>query len=407
MDATPEQAEKIYRDMQMSPRQVADAPSHIEPIPEPLPVLVPPIKDIRAPDFQNALRAGLDRELIAEPRVGSMAELKQMVDRGAPTEELLKHPAVQKAIRETYYERGPSMTPEEFGDAEWRAKRVYEFQRPDGTIEKVQGWDAAVSRLADEAKAFAGGEFKNGSHAIIVLGPPAAGKSTVSETLAKKYGAAIVDPDEAKKVIPGYESGSGAGSTHYESVELAKAAFKEIGRDHGNIILPKVGQHPDIIRPMIRDLKARGYTVDLVHVSVPIEVSQRRNIGRFLETGRLVDPNYIAETGEKPLETTHILSGEANEVAYVNNLEKTVEGTGPLADSIRSGLDVGPSIRGGREGAPGGGRTEEGRYPTAVDANGNVSYQPIQKALDEIDAYKTAADQIAACVSPAAEGVPA
>jgi predicted ABC-type ATPase len=260
--------------------------------------------------------------------------------------------------------------------------------------------------LADEAKAFAGGEFKNGNHAIVVLGPPAAGKSTIAETLAKKYGAAIVDPDEAKKAIIGYDEGSGAGSTHYESVELAKAAFKEIGRDHGNMILPKVGQAPEIIRPMINDLKARGYSVDLVHVSVPTEVSQRRNIGRFLETGRLVDPNYIAQVGEKPLETTHILSGEADEVAYVNNLEKTVEGTGPLADSIRSGLDVGPGIRGRREGAPTGGRTEEGRYPTAVDADRNVSYQSINKALDEVDSYKMAADQIAACAAPA-QGAPA
>jgi len=65
MAATPEQAAKIFRDFQMSPRQVADAPTHIEPIPEPLPVLVSPIEDIHAPDLQAAVRADLDRELIA------------------------------------------------------------------------------------------------------------------------------------------------------------------------------------------------------------------------------------------------------------------------------------------------------------------------------------------------------
>ena len=63
--ATPDEAQKIMRDLQMSPRQVADAPTHIEPIPEPLPVLVSPIEDIHAPDLQAAVRADLDRELIA------------------------------------------------------------------------------------------------------------------------------------------------------------------------------------------------------------------------------------------------------------------------------------------------------------------------------------------------------
>jgi hypothetical protein len=67
MDATPEEARKIFRDMQMSPRQVADAPTHIEPPAEPLPHLVPSIADIRAPDLHAAIRPELDRELPRRP----------------------------------------------------------------------------------------------------------------------------------------------------------------------------------------------------------------------------------------------------------------------------------------------------------------------------------------------------
>jgi len=410
IDATPEQAQKIMRDLRMSPRQVAEAPAVLEPPAEPLPVPVTPVENIHAPDFQNAVRADVDRELVAPPREGSLGELKQMLDRAAPTEELLAHPAVQKAIRETYHDRAPTMTPEEFADAEWRTQADYEFARPDGTIEKVQGWDAAVNRLVDEAKGFAKGEYKEGHHAIIVMGPPAGGKSSISQHLAQNYGAAIVDPDEAKKVIPGYDDGAGAGATHYESVELAKAMAKQIGRDGGNIILPKVGQELKTIRSMIDDLKANGYTVDLVHTSVPIDVAQRRNLSRFLESGRLVDPDYIAkEVDEKPLENTHILEGETNgQTVYVDNLERTVQGSGPLADSIRSGFDVGAGVRRGISGIAGGTRAEEaaarrreGQYPASVDINGNISYQSIDKALEEVDGYKTAAEQIAACAAPA------
>jgi hypothetical protein len=66
-----------------------------------------------------------------------------------------------------------------------------------------------------------------------------------------------------------------------------------------------------------------------------------------------------------------------------------------LQAAVRADLD--------RELLTRGERAEEARYPTAVDAEGNVGYQSIDKALNEVDSYKTAADQIAACASPAPE----
>src|SRR5215472_4400889 len=72
IDATPEEAEKILRDLKMSPRQVADAPARIEPPAEPVPTPVAPVADIHAPDFQTAVRADLDRELAALPPPGAV-----------------------------------------------------------------------------------------------------------------------------------------------------------------------------------------------------------------------------------------------------------------------------------------------------------------------------------------------
>src|SRR5215472_2998821 len=72
IDATPEEADKILRDLKMSPRQVAEAPARIEPPAEPVPTPVTPVADIHAPDFQTAVRADLDREHAAQPPPGAV-----------------------------------------------------------------------------------------------------------------------------------------------------------------------------------------------------------------------------------------------------------------------------------------------------------------------------------------------
>jgi len=85
IDATPEQAQKILRDMQMSPRQVADAPEHLTLPAEPLPMIVTPIEDIHAPDFQTAVRADIDRELLRVPPHPEPRSLGQIDAGAAPT----------------------------------------------------------------------------------------------------------------------------------------------------------------------------------------------------------------------------------------------------------------------------------------------------------------------------------
>jgi hypothetical protein len=86
IDATPEQAQKILRDMQMSPRQVADAPLTIEPPPRPVPMPVTPVEDIHAPDFQAGVRADIDRELAAPPPHPEPRSLKEIDAGAAPTQ---------------------------------------------------------------------------------------------------------------------------------------------------------------------------------------------------------------------------------------------------------------------------------------------------------------------------------
>lgn len=65
LKATPAEAQDLTRDLQMSPRQVAEAPTRLEVPAEPERVGVTPIKEA-TPELEQALRADLDRELAAQ-----------------------------------------------------------------------------------------------------------------------------------------------------------------------------------------------------------------------------------------------------------------------------------------------------------------------------------------------------
>jgi N12 class adenine-specific DNA methylase len=300
----------------------------------------------------------------ALPQTGNRESLQAALDSGAPLDELEQHPYVQGQVA-IDRSRVPTGSPEQFADPDWRDARVYNFNG-----EKVHGWDDAVQRLTEQAKDFAKGPVENGRHAIIVLGPPASGKSSISEPLARRYKAALVDADEAKKVIPEYENGVGTQAVHEESSELAKDVFFNLGIEGANLILPKVGHNAETIRKSIENLKAAGYTVDIAHVAATPEISGRRNIKRFLDTGRLVDPNYIKEVGDKPRQTAYTLRGEANDFLDADTSERPtriIEGNGQLADHIsaeiadasRNGRDVQPALRGGDSEAGGNGQGQE------------------------------------------------
>lgn len=88
--------------------------------------------------------------------------------------------------------------------------------------------------------------------------------------LAREYRAAIIDFDDAKTVIPEYQSGVGTAAVHEESSHLAGGVLERAPKRGQNVGLPKVGADEKSISGYIRSLKALGYTVDLVHVGARI-----------------------------------------------------------------------------------------------------------------------------------------
>lgn len=68
------------------------------------------------------------------------------------------------------------------------------------------------------------GVVEQGRHADIVIGPPAAGKSTVfADPLSQKHKAKIIDSDMVKERLPEFDGGYGANFIHDESTRVATA----------------------------------------------------------------------------------------------------------------------------------------------------------------------------------------
>ena len=193
-----------------------------------------------------------------------------------------------------------------YGTAKYRAERT--FIDPN-TSESFTGTATAIQMLYDRAKVLAWvsdskaaplNPNKFDKRAIIILGPPASGKSSIANPIARKYGAAIIDSDEAKKMMPEYGDGSGASAVHEESKfisDLAQAKAMEQGM---NIVVPIVGHEASRVENVINDFRENGDEIDLVGMNVSYINARNRAVSRFIQSKRYVPIKYLQIVGEKP-----------------------------------------------------------------------------------------------------------
>ena len=69
-----------------------------------------------------------------------------------------------------------------YGSDEWKDNRVFTIHG-----EKVVGYDAAIEKFEKSAEAYAGERVKKDRQAFIILGPPAAGKSTLANKTMQNF----------------------------------------------------------------------------------------------------------------------------------------------------------------------------------------------------------------------------
>ena len=328
-----------------------------------------PLVGLGARAAAKALRSS--NELSAEQLNEFGKVLERAIDEKAPDmrEIAENHPVVIEAMAQigriplTNKEKG-------FGSPEWLENRVFQFRNGD-EVEEVIGYDDAIDRLYDQSKSLAwtddglpypGPATRTGDKtAVIVLGPPASGKSSISNPIARKYDATIIDSDEAKKLLPEYAGGVGANAVHAESKAIIKQ-MEDIAIDEGdNLVIPTVGENADKIRARVERYRNAGYNVQIVDVQVPAEEAAIRMFRRFYKTGRMIPTDYLNKVGNKPSATYDILREEGIADGYTR-LDNTVaidqpkpvlEDTGGLLEGTEIRLRGGGRNRRNDSGKPG------------------------------------------------------
>ena len=154
----------------------------------------------------------------------------------------------------------------------------------------------------------------------IIVGPPAAGKSSVfANSLSVWYRSRVLDCDACKKGLPGFNNGNGANYVHAESSRLNKRMIYDIQhraegdpRRGENVVLPVLGDDVEGLRKKIAEWHAVGYTVYLHNNRVPILHAFGRALLRTLATGRWINPVVIRACLDNPTVAYNLVKKEAD-----------------------------------------------------------------------------------------------
>lgn len=141
--------------------------------------------------------------------------------------------------------------------------------------------------------------------AIILLGLPASGKSTVAQVMSDMQGAYIVDSDFAKRKFPELAFPNGASWTHDESDDLVlqqnDGVFAQCLLNGANMVIPKVGAKAVSIEKLYDILVSNDYSVSLGLVWLDPKLAMQRAIKRYQKSKRYVPILKIMSDDVKPL----------------------------------------------------------------------------------------------------------
>lgn len=219
--------------------------------------------------------------------------------------------------------------------------------------------------------------------AYIVLGSPAAGKSSIAEPLAQREGAMIIDSNQAKERLPEYGKGEGAGAVHRESDMIRDAVLSKALDAGDNIVMPLVGRTADNVRDIKQLLQDEGYSVHLRMVDLHPERAAQRAVTRFNETGHFVDPNYIVnEVGLLPRENYRSLKQEGGWKSYEAYSTDVAPGEGPRLIEVGPASEP-PTAAAGRIG------TDPNQRPEVQGAETHAPTDPLTAKSRQADQIQT------------------
>ena len=318
-----------------------------------------------------------------------MAALEKL-EAGEPiaAEEYNAIPEIQDARSRTATGSTLNMT-----DREAIRKQVYD---------RLMSYGSAVTKVVDgRGRTVYNGEVRNDRRADIIIGLPASGKSSaLVDPISSKYKSMLIDSDEAKKLIPEFNDGFGAGYVHGESKDIVGRVYDDVTDEGKNVVIPIVGSsYAKLKDEYIDDLRQKGYKVYVHMADINPNVAAGRNLRRFAETGRFVDLEVTSfKYGNKPREVFERVKKEGVSDGY-SRIDTTVfpgrqvEGTEDISHDRRGlrrgrkgvlgssasekGRESGRGAAEGLEAERAGGTSQEGMAPRGVSApNGRTYFLP-------------------------------
>lgn len=226
------------------------------------------------------------------------------------------------------YEDFPTSTSKKFRvsefreeDNRWEMRRqvvneLYDYKR-EGDDESICLGRGGAAPLS---------EIKRNGDAVILIGLPASGKSSIANTIAESYGAYILDSDFAKRKLPEFKNYEwGASLVHSESDEIIfgyehqpddfESLLQKVSTDKTNIVIPKIGQKPENIKILALVLQKLGYNVHLISVNLRREIATLRAVERYRATKRYVPLGLIFDGySNDPILTYYILKSKENQL---------------------------------------------------------------------------------------------
>lgn len=199
-------------------------------------------------------------------------------------------------------------------------------------------------------KLYGQGAVNKNKRADIVIGPPAAGKSSaIVKPVAQENGSLVIDSDMAKEMLPEFQKGIGAGAVHKESDHIILEQVLPRAVENGdNIVLPLVGKNTKKIKELKDELIQQGYSVHLHLNELSPDKAAQRAVTRYMETGRFVDPKYVMEIGWSPSKTYDILKSEGGFGSYAKWSNDVPKGQSPKliekAGAVGRGVEEAQSL---------------------------------------------------------------
>ena len=215
-------------------------------------------------EMQSVLKRLANSESVPEAEIGQLKEIREAnscLGNGVPTVKLKDREGIQNGVYNRLQKSGSAVTD-------------------------------------DSGHVSLTGEIRREKRLDIVIGLPASGKSSaLVEPISEMYHSRIIDSDEAKKLLPEYNDGWGAGIVHKESQLIADRQFKAAVRKGENITYPRVGGDCDELTDIIAAVKKQGYSVYIHFNELDRNKALGRMINRFLETGRYIKPELVTKYG--------------------------------------------------------------------------------------------------------------